>query len=190
MKRLLFTLLAIIACANAHAQDPRVELTTNVGTIVIELYPAKAPATVSNFLEYVDSGFYNGTVFHRVIAGFMIQGGGYTRTYERKPTRDPVRNEADNGLRNLNGTVAMARTNDPHSATAQFFINVADNAFLDFRAPNARGYGYTVFGKVVQGMEVVTRIAAVRTGRAGPFSKDAPVEMVIIEGARLIGAAQ
>jgi peptidyl-prolyl cis-trans isomerase A (cyclophilin A)/peptidyl-prolyl cis-trans isomerase B (cyclophilin B) len=187
MKHFLFAVLAIAICSAAHAANPQVELKTNRGTIVIELYPAKAPATVENFLQYVKSGFYDGTIFHRVIPGFMIQGGGFTTAYEKKSTEKPVKNEADNGLKNEIGTVAMARTPDPHSATSQFFINVADNAFLDFRSPTTRGYGYAVFGKVIKGMDVVNQIATSPTGNGGPFPKDAPVNMVTIEHATLIG---
>lgn len=186
MKQLLLGLWAIAFCVTAQAANPQVELQTNKGTIVIELYPDKAPATVENFLRYVNAGYYNGTIFHRVIAGFMIQGGGFDQTYQKKQTNKPVRNEADNGLKNSIGTIAMARTNDPHSATSQFFINVADNAFLDFRAPTTRGYGYTVFGKVTKGMDVVNKVAAARTGRAGPFRKDVPVDMVTIEQAKVV----
>jgi len=187
MKHFLFALLAIAFCTAAHAANPQVELKTNRGTIVIELYPDKAPATVENFLHYVKSGFYDGTIFHRVIPGFMIQGGGFTTTYEKKSTEKPIKNEADNGLKNEIGTVAMARTPDPHSATSQFFINVADNAFLDFRSPTMRGYGYAVFGKVIKGMDVVNQIATSPTGNGGPFPKDAPVNMVTIEHATLTG---
>lgn len=187
MKHFLLAVLAIAICSAAHAANPQVELKTNRGTIVIELYPDKAPATVENFLHYVKSGFYDGTIFHRVIPGFMIQGGGFTTAYEKKSTEKPVKNEADNGLKNEIGTVAMARTPDPHSATSQFFINVADNAFLDFRSPTMRGYGYAVFGKVIKGMDVVNQIATSPTGNGGPFPKDAPVNMVTIEHATLIG---
>jgi peptidyl-prolyl cis-trans isomerase A (cyclophilin A)/peptidyl-prolyl cis-trans isomerase B (cyclophilin B) len=187
MKHFLFAVLAIAICSAAHAANPQVELKTNRGTIVIELYPDKAPATVENFLHYVKSGFYDGTIFHRVIPGFMIQGGGFTTTYEKKSTEKPIKNEADNGLKNEIGTVAMARTPDPHSATSQFFINVADNAFLDFRSPTMRGYGYAVFGKVIKGMDVVNQIATSPTGNGGPFPKDAPVNMVTIEHATLTG---
>jgi len=187
MKRLFIALWAMTFCITAQAASPQVELKTNKGVIVIELYPEKAPGTVENFLGYVNAGFYDGTIFHRVIAGFMIQGGGYSQAYERKQTNDPVKNEADNGLKNQIGTVAMARTNNPHSATSQFFINVANNAFLDFQSPTARGYGYTVFGKVIQGMNVVDKIAAAPTGNGGPFPSDVPLDTVIIEHATLIG---
>lgn len=152
---------------------------TSMGLITLELYPAKAPATVANFLQYVDSGFYEGTIFHRVIDNFMIQGGGMTASMKEKPTQAPVVNEAANGLQNLEGTIAMARTNDPHSATAQFFINVKDNPFLDHKNPTPTGFGYCVFGKVVDGMDVVNKIRKVRTRTVGYF-EDVPVEPVTI----------
>jgi peptidyl-prolyl cis-trans isomerase B (cyclophilin B) len=157
-----------------------VTLHTSLGDIRLELDAGKAPATVENFLAYAREGFYDGTIFHRVIENFMIQGGGMTPDMTQKPTRAPVRNEADNGLKNLNGTIAMARTNDPHSATAQFFINVSDNDFLNFRSPTPQGWGYAVFGKVVEGMDVVARIKAVATGNRG-FHQDVPREAVLIE---------
>lgn len=161
-----------------------VVIDTNFGSITLSLDAERAPKTVANFLSYVDSGHYQGTIFHRVIDGFMAQGGGYDQTYDRKPTSAPVQNEADNGLKNLRGTVAMARTSDPHSATAQFFINVKDNASLDHKGKSDAGWGYTVFGQVTAGMDVVDRIKAVKTGAAGPFTKDAPLEPVVIQGAR------
>jgi peptidyl-prolyl cis-trans isomerase B (cyclophilin B) len=155
---------------------------TSMGEITLELDSDKAPKTVANFLGYVDDGFYDGTVFHRVISGFMIQGGGFGQDMEKKPTRDPVENEAKNGLKNVRGSIAMARTNDPHSATAQFFINVKDNGFLDY--PGQDGWGYCVFGKVTAGMDVVERIKAVdTTNRAG--HSDVPAEPVIIEKAEI-----
>jgi peptidyl-prolyl cis-trans isomerase B (cyclophilin B) len=157
-----------------------VEVATNHGTFVITLDPAHAPKSVENFLRYVDARHYDGTIFHRVIATFMIQGGGYDEQLEKRPTQPPVENEADNGLKNTRGTVAMARTSDPHSATAQFFVNVTDNAFLDHQAKDARGWGYAVFGRVTEGMDVVDKIKDVKTGPAGPFAKDAPVEPVVI----------
>jgi cyclophilin family peptidyl-prolyl cis-trans isomerase len=164
--------------------DPVVEVATNFGTFVIQLDPAKAPNTVDNFLAYVDAKHYDGTLFHRVIATFMVQGGGYDQNYEKKPTRPPIQNEADNGLKNKRGTVAMARTGDPHSATAQFFINVVDNAFLDFQAKDEHGWGYAVFGRVTEGMDVVDKIKAVKTGSQGPFAKDAPLDPVVIKHVR------
>jgi cyclophilin family peptidyl-prolyl cis-trans isomerase len=162
-----------------------VRLATSLGAIVIELDAARAPETVANFLAYVRAGHYDGTVFHRVIRGFMIQGGGFTAALERKPTRAPIQNEADNGLRNLAGTVAMARTSDPHSASAQFFINTVDNAGLDHSAKTARGWGYAVFGRVVEGMDVVRRIEGVATGRQGPMA-DVPNTPVVIEKAEVL----
>lgn len=190
MKQLFIALSAMMFCVTAHAANPQVELKTNKGIIVIELYPEKAPETVQNFLGYVNDEFYDGTIFHRVIGGFMIQGGGFSQSYEQKKTSDPIPNEADNGLKNEIGTIAMARTNHPHSATSQFFINVADNAFLDFRSPTSRGYGYAVFGRVVKGMDVVNKIATAPTGNGGPFAKDVPLDAVIIEQATLIGESE
>ncbi len=162
-----------------------VKIQTNKGAFVLELDAAKAPETVANFLQYVKDGAYDNTVFHRVINGFMVQGGGFEPGMKQKPTRAPVKNEADNGLKNDKYTVAMARTNDPHSATAQFFVNVADNDFLNFRSPTPQGWGYCVFGKVVEGTEVIDAIKAVKTGNKG-FHQDVPVEDVIIEKAEII----
>ena len=161
-----------------------VKLHTSVGTITLELDSEKAPQTVRNFLDYVAAGHYDNTVFHRVIDGFMIQGGGFEPGMKQKPARDPIKNEADNGLKNDAGTVAMARTSDPHSATAQFFINIADNAFLNYTSASANGWGYCVFGKVVEGMDVVDKIRAVATGSKG-FHQDVPVEDVIIKTAEV-----
>ena len=157
-----------------------VKLNTNYGTILLELNADKAPKTVANFLQYAKDGFYAGTIFHRVINGFMIQGGGMQPGMVEKQTRDPIQNEADNGLANARGTIAMARTPDPHSASAQFFINVADNDFLNFRAQTQDGWGYCVFGKVVEGMDVVDKIKGVETGNKG-YHQDVPVEDVVIE---------
>ena len=165
--------------------NPMVLLETSSGDILIELYADKAPATVANFLQYVDDGFYKNTVFHRVIKDFMIQGGGYTVRMDEKPTRAPIANEAANGLKNEPGTLAMARTQDPHSATAQFFINVAGNDFLNHRAPNVQGYGYAVFGRVTKGMDIVNRIAKVKTGQKGMHA-DVPVNPVVIEQAQIL----
>ncbi len=165
--------------------DPRVKLQTNQGDIVIELNAEKAPKSTENFLNYVRDGFYDGTVFHRVINNFMIQGGGFEAGMKQKKTNDPVENEANNGLRNDRYTVAMARTSDPHSATAQFFINVADNDFLNHTAPTSNGWGYAVFGKVVDGTEVVDKIKGVKTGSRG-FHQDVPAEDVIIEKATIV----
>ena len=157
-----------------------VTLHTSMGDITLELDAEKAPQTVANFLQYARDGFYDGTIFHRVISNFMIQGGGMTPDMAQKATRAPVENEANNGLKNKTGTIAMARTNDPHSATAQFFINVTDNGFLDHSAPTAQGWGYAVFGKVTSGMDVVEKIKAVATGSKG-FHQDVPKEAVTIE---------
>jgi len=173
---LLFTTSSLWALESAV----QVQMETNKGTIVLELYPDKAPKTVANFLQYVDEGYYTNTIFHRVINGFMIQGGGFDTNYKKKNTRLPIINEADNGLKNEHGTIAMARTLDPHSATAQFFINVADNDFLDHKAKNPRGWGYAVFGKVVTGIEVIDTIKNIPTIPAGPFPKDVPRDPVII----------
>ncbi|MCX7896716.1 MAG: peptidylprolyl isomerase [Rhodocyclaceae bacterium] len=162
-----------------------IKLTTNYGVITIELDHAKAPKTAANFEQYVREGFYDGTLFHRVIDGFMIQGGGFVRGMKQKPTRAPIENEANNGLSNQRGTIAMARTSDPHSATAQFFINVADNDFLDFRAPTGNGWGYCVFGRIVEGMDVVDAIKSVPTGSRG-FHQDVPLEDVVIEKAEIV----
>ena len=164
--------------------DPVVDVTTNHGTFTIQLDPGRAPKSVENFLAYVDAEHYDGTIFHRIIPTFMVQGGGYDQMYERKPTRAPIQNEADNGLKNTRGTVAMARTGDPHSATAQFFVNVVDNAFLDHKAKDGAGWGYAVFGKVIAGMDVVDKIKGVKTGANGPFTKDAPDELVVIQRVR------
>ena len=168
--------------AQAFAANPLVEIRTSVGAIRVELYADKAPKSAANFLQYVKDGFYDGLAFHRVIDGFMIQGGGhYPDLREKKGDRPPIENEAGNGLKNALGTLAMARTSNPHSATAQFFINVANNAFLDFREATPAGFGYAVFGKVTQGMEVVMRIAHTPTGPGGPFAKDVPRQPVVIE---------
>ncbi|HEB55947.1 MAG TPA: peptidyl-prolyl cis-trans isomerase [Gammaproteobacteria bacterium] len=170
----------------AAAEAPQVKIETNMGDIIVLLEPDKAPKTVENFLTYAKDGFYNNTIFHRVISNFMIQGGGFTADYQRKPTRAPIKNEADNGLSNLKGTIAMARTMDPHSATAQFFINVKDNTFLDFTSKSPRGWGYTVFGRVIKGMDTVNRIRSVATGPGGPFPTDVPRETVIIKSITLL----
>lgn len=177
----------------AWAANPQVELDTTAGRIVLELYPEAAPKTVENFLTYVKAGHYAGTQFHRVIPGFMIQGGGFTTDFNQKSTRAPIQNEAEQssklGLINAPGTIAMARTSDPHSATSQFFINVGDNKFLNYRSPDMQGYGYTVFGKVISGMEVVDKISKTPTGSGGPFPKDVPTEKVIINKAVVLDSA-
>ena len=164
---------------------PQVELNTNKGRIVLELNSEKAPITVANFLEYVRDGFYDGVIFHRVIDGFMIQGGGMDENFKEKATRDSIENEANNGLSNDIGTVAMARTQAPHSASAQFFINVSNNSFLNHSGENAQGWGYAVFGKVVEGLDVVEAIKGVRTGNRG-YHADVPLENVVIESAKII----
>ncbi len=176
--RALLAACALLALP-AVAGNPMVKMTTNLGEVELELYPDKAPLSVQNFLGYVDAGFYNGTLFHRVIPGFMIQGGGFTAGMQQKPTRPPVQNEADNGLKNTVGTLAMARTMDPHSATAQFFINVANNGFLDHTQKSLNGWGYAVFGKVTRGMDVVMKIADAPRGMVGPFG-DVPKQDVVI----------
>jgi len=158
-----------------------ITLHTNHGDIKLELFADKAPVTAANFEQYCRDGHYDGTLFHRVIDGFMIQGGGYKSGFEEKTTRDPIKNEANNGLSNKTGTIAMARTMEPHSATAQFFINVADNNFLDFKSATSQGWGYCVFGQVVEGMEVVNKIKRVKTGNYGRMHQDVPVEEVLIE---------
>lgn len=178
--RLLFLLL-VVPGYSAATEAPIVSMQTNLGTIVIELNAEKAPKTVTNFLRYVKDGFYNGTIFHRVIDNFMIQGGGFTQDYQQKPPHAPIRNEANNGLKNVRGTIAMARTSNPHSATAQFFINVKDNNFLNHKYPFFQGWGYAVFGKVIQGMDVVDKIKKTRTGSGGPFQSDVPQQAIIIE---------
>lgn len=162
-----------------------VKLHTNHGVITLELDAEKAPATVENFIAYVEAGHYDNTIFHRVIDGFMIQGGGFEPGMKQKDTRAPVKNEADNGLKNLTGTIAMARTQDPHSASAQFFINVSDNDFLNYRSPDVQGWGYCVFGKVADGMDVVDQIRKVKTGSSG-FHQDVPREDVVIERAEIV----
>ena len=174
--------------ALADDQHPRVRMSTTFGDIVLELDRDKAPKSVANFLNYVQEGFYDGTIFHRVIDGFMVQGGGFTQDFQKKSTHAPIENEANNGLKNLTGTIAMARTNDPHSATAQFFINVVNNDFLDHRSPTPRGWGYAVFGKVVEGMDVVDKIRRTPTGSGGPFPRDVPRTPIVIEKVTLDNA--
>ena len=187
MSAALVALAMGVSTTSTQADEPpRITFETSLGSFVLELDREGAPETVANFLAYVRDGFYEGAIFHRVIAGFMIQGGGFTEEFRQLQTRAPVRNEADRGGRNDRGTIAMARTSDPHSATAQFFINVADNDFLNHKAPTPQGWGYTAFGRVVEGMETVDRIAAVETGSRGPFN-DVPKEAVVIQGVRIRG---
>lgn len=182
------TLLGLIGAA-AQA-GPLVRLDTTLGAITVELADDKAPKTVNNFLTYVREGFYNGTIFHRVIDDFMIQGGGFTTGFQQKPTHAPVPNEADNGLKNLRGTIAMARTADPQSATAQFFINIKDNSALDYRASTPQGWGYAVFGKVVEGMDTVDKIRKVATGTGGPGGQfsNVPTTPVVIDTVTILPA--
>ena len=189
----LFALLALPLLASAADQpaksaNPHVRMTTSLGVVEIELDAKKAPLTVKNFLGYVDSGFYNDTIFHRVIPGFMVQGGGMSAGMKEKPTGAKIQNEADNGLKNLTGTLAMARTNDPHSASAQFFINTVDNASLDHRGKNPQGWGYAVFGKVAKGMDVVKKIEAVQTRNAG-MHQNVPAKDVLITKMEVIKTA-
>lgn len=179
MRKLIMTAV-LLFCALPAWGATTVTMETNLGKIVLELDEAKAPETVKNFLAYVDNGFYQGTVFHRVIDGFMIQGGGFDTALKKKPTAEPIKNEADNGLKNLRGTIAMARTSVVDSATSQFFINLVDNAFLDHRAKTAQGYGYAVFGKVIAGMEVVDRIGKAPTSAKSALFRDLPQEQVVI----------
>lgn len=173
--------LASIGVATANSGDKvMVEMHTSKGLITLELDAEKAPVTVANFIEYVNSGHFDGTIFHRVIPGFVIQGGGLESGMKEKPTQAPIENEADNGLKNVTGSICMARTNDPHSATSQFFINLKDNQFLDHTEKSPQGWGYAVFGQVTDGMDVVEAIAAVQTGNAG-FHQDVPVEDIVVE---------
>lgn len=183
LKKLLISIAALALTLNiqlAQAENPKVKLETSKGTMIIELYPDKAPKTVENFLTYVNAGAYDGTIFHRVIKDFMNQGGGFTPDFKKVETSSPVQNEADNGLKNLKYTVAMARTGEPHSATNQFFINTGDNAFLDYSGKSMRGWGYTVFGKIVEGQNIAGAISRVPTGPGGPFSKDVPRTEILI----------
>lgn len=189
MKTFLFTLLLGFTAMTATAAEPvRVLLQTTMGDITLELDAEKAPKSTANFVQYVKDKHYDGLVFHRVIEGFMIQGGGYDESYAQRKTRAPIENEAKNGLKNARGTIAMARTSDPHSASSQFYINHVDNASLDY--PSFDGWGYAVFGKVVSGMDVVDKIAEVETGNARPFGRDVPVKQIVITKASLIETAK
>jgi len=186
MRKHLIAFAALATTAlNVLAANPMVELKTNQGDIVVEVFADKAPKSAENFVQYVRDGYYNGTVFHRVIDGFMVQGGGFEPGMKQKSTRAPIENEAKNGLKNERGTVAMARTQDPHSATAQFFINVANNDFLNYRSPDLQGWGYCVFGRVSEGEDVIEAIRKVKTGSSG-FHQDVPKEDVIIERAEVV----
>jgi len=169
------------------AANPVVEMTTSLGSVRMEIFADKAPKSAENFLQYVKDRFYDGTIFHRVIPGFMVQGGGFGQDMNQKKTRDPIGNEAQNGLKNTVGTLAMARTSNPHSATAQFFVNVADNEFLNFTSPTTQGFGYAVFGRVTQGMDVVNKIVAVPTGDRGGH-QNVPVKPVVIQSMRIVSS--
>ena len=183
--KLVAFIAGLIITGSALAQPVKVELATNRGVIVLELNADKAPKTVANFVEYVKAGYYDGTVFHRVIEGFMVQGGGFDKDLKQKPTRAPIQNEAANGLKNDYGTVAMARTPDPHSASAQFFINVKNNDFLNFKDASPQGFGYAVFGKVVGGIDIVEKITKVPTGNAAGH-QNVPRDPILIEKARIL----
>lgn len=189
MYKVLILLLVVVfgmsRASFAEMVNSKVRLETNKGVIVLELDVTAAPKTVENFLGYVEDGFYDGTIFHRVIKQFMIQGGGFTTDMTQKSTRDPIQNEANNGLKNTRGTIAMARTSDPHSATSQFFINTVDNASLDFTAKNSQGWGYCVFGTVIEGFDVIDAIEAVKTTTKRPY-QDVPVELILIEHAVIV----
>lgn len=180
-RNLLIALGCLLLASNAWASSNKVKISTSVGDIVIELFSEEAPESVANFRQYVRDGFYNGTIFHRVIDGFMIQGGGYTSEYKRKDTRKPIQNEANNGLKNTKYTVALARTSAPHSATSQFFINTVDNPSLNHTSMDMRGWGYAVFARVVDGHDIVDEIGQTRTGPGGPFARDVPADTISIE---------
>ena len=191
MMRVFVVFLSIIVMSlimeNVDASEkPKVYFKTNVGDFTVELEPELAPKTVANFIQYVREGHYDGLIFHRVIKAFMIQGGGFDASYSKKPTRPPIENEADKGLSNERGTIAMARTGDPHSATNQFFINVKFNGFLNYVSKSQQGWGYTAFGRVIDGMNIVGRISRLETGKGGPFPSDVPTDQVIIEEAKLV----
>ena len=176
---LMFMVMQSAMAQDGPASNPRVIMETSKGELILELFEDKAPLTVKNFLTYINAGFYNGTIFHRVIPGFMIQGGGFSKDMQKKPTMQPIQNEADNGLKNEIGTIAMARTQDPHSATAQFFINTVNNTFLNHKNKTIQGWGYAVFGKVISGMETLGVISSVETGTQGRY-RDVPKTPVVI----------
>ncbi|MEZ5497597.1 MAG: peptidylprolyl isomerase [Gammaproteobacteria bacterium] len=187
LAKTIFICLSLMVSLALSAAPVLVKMQTNRGDIYLELYPEKAPLSVANFTQYIKEGFYNGTIFHRVISNFMIQGGGYDQDLVRKNTNPPIQNEAGNGLKNLRGTIAMARTNDPHSGTSQFFINVVDNPALDFTGEqNSRTWGYAVFGKVIEGMDVVDEIKLTPTGPNPPFRSDVPIKTIKIESVSVI----
>lgn len=184
---LLFLLVGVfVMSTKSHAANPLVRLNTTQGEMIFELYPQKAPRTVANFLQYVNSGFYDGTIFHRAIDKFVVQGGGVTADLEHKPTLDPIPNESDNGLKNEPGTLAMARQYEPDTATSQFYINLDDNKYLNFHSYEPKYRGYCVFGKVVRGLDVAKRISRLPTGPRGPFEDDVPLEAVVIRQAEVI----
>jgi cyclophilin family peptidyl-prolyl cis-trans isomerase len=193
VKRYLYlTIVILFVAASTYAAGPKaadlqqVEISTSKGKIVLQLYPDKAPDTVQNFLKYIDAKYYDGTIFHRVIPNFMIQGGGFTSDMQRKvATGTPIQNEADNGLKNDRGTIAMARTGDPHSATSQFFINTVNNDFLNFKRKDRQGWGYAVFGRVIEGMPVVDAISRAPTGSKGPY-RDVPLETIYIRSVKRV----
>lgn len=187
MKKYLILIVLTFTSAQIWAQNTLIKIQTTEGDIYLQLADEQAPNSVKNFLSYVNEGFYNGTIFHRVISTFMVQGGGFTEDLVRKPTKDPINNEANNGLKNLRGTIAMARRSDPHSATAQFFINVQDNAAWNFTGEqNSNTWGYAVFGKVIRGMEVVDEIRFTPTAGKKPFKKDLPVTNIVIQSIEVI----
>jgi len=187
MKLLISTLLLTLFAMNAHAGNPRVEMQTNVGNVIVELYPDRAPKTVANFLSYVKSGFYEGTIFHRVVKNFMVQGGAFDKALDwHQPSSPPILNEAKNGLDNEPGTLSMAHDRDPNSATTQFFINLESNKHLNYHRDHPDYYGHCVFGKIVKGMDVMRQIAERPTGAAGPFAADVPLEPIVIEKVALL----
>ena len=188
MNKLLAAIALILLSSTAQGETVNITMETSMGTIKLELDAAKAPKTVANFVEYAKAGHYDGLVFHRVIKGFMIQGGGYDASSSQRKTRSPIENEAKNGLKNVRGSIAMARTGDPHSASSQFFINHADNGFLDY--PGRDGWGYAVFGKVTEGMDVVDKIAESKTAPLPPFGSDVPVTAVVIKKVTVAEAAK
>ncbi|MCB1757461.1 MAG: peptidyl-prolyl cis-trans isomerase [Gammaproteobacteria bacterium] len=187
-RKVLILLICLLPFTQALAEPEKARISTGLGDIVVELFADRAPVSVENFKQYVKDGFYDSTIFHRVIDSFMIQGGGYTADFQKKDTREPVENEANNGLKNNKYTIAMARTSAPHSATSQFFINTADNDFLNHTSMDMRGWGYAVFGRVIEGQEIVDKIGQTPTGSGGPFPRDVPLDMVTITSVTLLDA--